>query len=134
MLGKAVKLLYILTSEWVLYTRGSQPPGPVLGPEKGPSGTRKVAKVVFFTQLWWMPHGTNIFYKTGCRDLGPKRLGTTALDHSVTTAGFNSGTEREPSIYMSFNDHLFGRLDSFRHFSCIIMSCFILRDVVDTFL
>ena len=27
-----------------------------------------------------MPHGTNIVYKTGCRDLGPKRLGTTDLD------------------------------------------------------
>ena len=27
-----------------------------------------------------MPHGTKIIYKTGCRDLRPKRLGTTVVE------------------------------------------------------
>ena len=46
----------------MLYARGSQTPGPVPVPglEDGPSGTRKVAKVVFHLAL--MPHGTNIVY------------------------------------------------------------------------
>ena len=43
----------ICPSVYLLYGRGSQPPGPVPLPglEEGPSGTRKVSKVVNFTQL-----------------------------------------------------------------------------------
>ena len=42
-----------LVNDPLLQIRGSQPPGPVPVPglEEGLSGTRKVAKVVYFTQL-----------------------------------------------------------------------------------
>ena len=64
----------------VYYFRGSQPLGP--GPSTGTWrrsnwGQKSCQSGIFHAAL--MPHGTKIVYKTGCRDLRPKRLGTTVL-------------------------------------------------------
>ena len=64
------------------------------GPENCQSG-------IFHSAL--MPHGTKIVYKTGCRDMRPKRLGTTALDnvfHDALAVGMLSPSENFLGIFL----------------------------------